>query len=135
MRHQPSNSEQQQLEAFSPSELLHYFLTRVIESEELWGLGDSSNWVMRETGEITSLPVWPYKTFAASCALDDWEDYSPCAVSLEHFVYQLLPVMDKQDIKVEIFPYKTRTGRLMESRELASLLEGMMESGEYYMEG
>lgn len=135
MKYLPSETELKELESCDPKEQLDFFLTRVIESEELWGLGNTSGWVMKEINEQTILPVWPYEIFAANCATSEWQDYTATAVSLEHFVYKLLPIMSKQNIKVEIFPSKSLPGSLMKATELASLFEGMMESGEYYMEG
>lgn len=135
MKYQPSETELQELELYDPKEQLHFFLSRVIESEELWGLGNASGWVMKEINEQSILPVWPYEIFAENCAAMEWQDYTATAVSLEHFVYKLLPIMNKQNIKVEVFPSKSHPGSLVKATELASLFEGMMESGEYYMEG
>ena len=135
MKYQPSETELQELETCDPKEQLHFFLTRVIESEELWGLGNSSGWIMKETNDQTILPVWPYEIFATNCATNEWQDYAACAVSLEHFVYKLLPIMSGKNIKVEVSPSQSQPGSLLDATELASVFEGMMESGEYYMEG
>jgi hypothetical protein len=135
MKYHPSNNELAEIESYSAKERLHYFLTRAIESEEVWGLSNQSGWVMKEQNERTILPVWPYQVMAAKCAENEWQDYVPGAVSLEHFVYKLLPTMISQDIKVEILPTKNHPGTLLNAGELSSLFEGMLESGEYYMEG
>jgi hypothetical protein len=135
MKYQPSHNELSAIESYSENERLHYFLTRVIESEEVWGLSNPSGWVMREQDEQAILPVWPYRILAAKCTGNKWKDYVPGAVSLEHFVYNLLPTMNSQDIYVEIMPTSNQPGILMNAKQLASLFEGMLESGEYYMEG
>jgi len=135
MKYKPSNTELSELDSYSTKERLHYFLTRAVESEEVWGLSNQSGWVMREADEQTILPVWPYQGLAENCAENEWQNYVPGAVSLEHFVYKLLPVMIAQEIKVEILPTTNQPGNLLDARELSSLLEGMLESGEYYMEG
>ena len=135
MKYKPSISELSEVVNYDTKERLHYFLTRAVESEEVWGLSNQSGWVMRDHNNQTILPVWPYQIFAAKCATNEWQDYKPGAVSLEHFVYKLLPVMIAQEIKVEILPTTDQPGELLDARELSSLFEGMLESGEYYMEG
>jgi hypothetical protein len=135
MKYQPSILELSETDTYSAKQRLHYFLTRAVESEEVWGLSNQSGWVMREHDKQTILPVWPYQMFAAKCAINDWQDYKPGAVSLEHFVYKLLPVMIEQEIIVEILASTNQPGNLLDARELSSLFEGMLESGEYYMEG
>jgi hypothetical protein len=72
---------------------------------------------------------------AANCAANEWQDYTAGAVSLEHFVYNLLPVMMEQDIHVEVLPTAGKPGKLLDASNLAAIFEGMLESGEYYMEG
>ncbi|WP_455211094.1 DUF2750 domain-containing protein [Kaarinaea lacus] len=135
MKYRPDAKELSEIESYSRNERLHYFLTRAVESEEVWGLSNQSGWVIREHDNQTILPVWPYQIFAAKCATNEWQDYTAGAVSLEHFVYKLLPVMIAQEIKVEILPSTNQPGNLLDARELSSLFEGMLESGEYYMEG
>lgn len=135
MRYQPSASETLEVESYSAQERLHYFLSRAIEAEEIWGLSNQAGWVMKEDNNITTLPVWPYEIFAANCATSEWQNYSPGAVSLEHFVYKLLPIMIGQSIKVELLPTANCPGTLLDAGKLAELFEGMLESGEYYMEG
>ena len=135
MKYQPSIIEKLEVETYSESDRLHFFLTRAIESEEVWGLSNPSGWVMKEDNNRSILPIWPYEIFAANCASNQWQDYAPAAVSLEHFVYNLLPIITKQEIGVEIFPTTNQSGSLLEASKLAELFEGMLESGEYYMEG
>ena len=135
MKFKPSSTELSEVESYNANERLHYFLTRAVESEEVWGLSNQSGWVMKEANEHTILPVWPYKQLADDCATNEWQNYIPGAVSLEHFVYNLLALMEKEDIKVEVFPTATQPGLSVEANELAAQFEGMIESGEYYMEG
>jgi hypothetical protein len=135
MKFKPSNTELLELDSYDANERLHFFLTRTIESEEVWGLSNPSGWVMKDSDDQTILPAWPYEQMAKICAVNEWQNYKPGAVSLEHFVYTLLPVMVEQNIKVEILPTTNQPGNLLDAEELASIFEGMLESGEYYMEG
>ena len=135
MRYSVNASELLEVESYKPEQRTHYFLTRAIEAEEVWGLSNPSGWVMKNENKTTILPVWPNEQMAARCAGDEWCEYTAASVSLEHFVYQLLPAMQAQDIRVELLPTPGRPGSLVNARELAAIFEGLMESGEYYMEG
>lgn len=136
MIYKPSESELVEIETLSADQRLHYFLTRVIESEEVWGLGDeASGWIIKDSDEKTLITVWPYEILAAAFATQSGDGQAPVAVSLEQFVYSLLPVIHQQNIHLEILPTGSLPGKLMPAQALAAILEGMMESGEYYMEG
>lgn len=134
MRKNPSITELQAVKSYTTQQRLQFFLTRVVESEEIWGLGNTSGWVIGGDNE-SYLPVWPYSALATECATGEWEDYQSNSVSLEHFVYSLLPLMEKQGIQVEILPAVNQPGIQIKSAQLATILEQLMESGEYFMEG
>jgi hypothetical protein len=136
VRYKPSDSELLEIETLSAEQRMHYFLTRTIESEEIWGLGDEhSGWVLKEVDGKTIIPIWPYEMLATACAQQEWDNQTPIAVSLEQFVYAILPKIEQQNIQIEILPTTSQPGMLIDPRSLSSIIEGMMESGEYYMEG
>ena len=135
MKYLISTTELQQVDSWPPQERLQYFLGRAIESEEVWGLSNPSGWVMKDVDNKSILPVWPYEQMASLCAANEWQDYTASAVSLEHFVYKLLPIMVDQDIRVEILPTSSSGGECMDASELASIFDSLLETGEYYMEG
>jgi len=70
-----------------------------------------------------------------TCAIDERQDTAPGAVSLERFVYKLLPVMMQQDIHTKILPTAGKPVKRLHTNELTSIYEGMLEPGEHYMEG
>lgn len=135
MRHKPSITEINEISEAAEEERLLYFLTRAIESEEVWGIGDHKNWLLKEIDNQQVLPVWPYEILVKECINPDDEDKTQDAISLEQFVYHVLQTMIKQDIGVEVLPTKTQSGKIISAQDLMNLLEGMMDSGEYYLEG
>jgi hypothetical protein len=135
MRYEPSSNELSAMAAMPAQERLHYFLTRSVESEEIWGLGDGSGWVVKEVDGRTLLPVWPYRVLAGVCAEGEWEDQVPSAVSLEHFLHHVLKIMMDQDIQVEVLPTTAAEGEALDAGRLLSLFESMLDSGEYFLEG
>jgi hypothetical protein len=135
MRYEPSFKEFHEITHATEEVRLQYFLTRTIESEEVWGIGDNKNWLLKEIGDQLLLPVWPYERFAEAWVVSSNEDNIRDAVSLEQFVYHILPTMIQQDISVEVLPTENKPGKIITARELSSLFEGLMESGEYFLEG
>lgn len=135
MRYVVTTDELTQVESYGPQDRLQYCLNRIIEAEEVWGLSNQSGWVMKEIDNQIFLPIWPYEQMATGCAINEWQAYRADAISLDYFVYKLLPVMMKQDINAEILPSAVKPGERLAAGELAAILDGMMESGEYYMEG
>ena len=120
----------------SAVERLHYSLQCVIETEEVWGLGDSSGWILKTLDEATTcLPIWPFKDYTVEMNVGDWDDQSPVSVSLEHFIYQVLGMLKDEDMSVEVFPTRDSSGEIISAHELYEMLEGMVDAGEYYMEG
>jgi hypothetical protein len=135
MQFAPNANEYKAIESMSEFTLLEYFITRVAEVEEVWGLGDASGWVMREAGDVISLPVWPYRQLAIESAIDEWETQVSNAVSMEHFISKVLKMLIDANIKVEIMPRSSRHGQLIDPQELLQLFESVIESGEYYIDG
>jgi len=136
MRYAPYDNEYQAAANLSESEQMEYFLTRVFETEEVWGLDDGAEWVYREhTDGSQSLPLWPYEKFAKDAAVDLWADTQPQAESLEDFMYHTLEMLIEDDVMVEIMPMPTKTGCLVSPHRLLSILTGMIDAGEYRMDG
>jgi hypothetical protein len=135
MHFEPSPQEYAALQAMSGRALMEYFIIRVAEVEEVWGLGDETGWVMRELEGQTTLPVWPYQQLASQCAVRDWNDQKCKSVSLEHFMSHILMLLIDKDIQIEIMPAENSEGFIMDPQQLSTLFESLLETGEYYLEG
>lgn len=135
MRTKPSESELTNLPTWSQDERLHYFLTRAVEAEEIWSLGNASGWELREQDGRTLAAVWPYQDLARLNLSADGLSASPQATSLDHFFEKILPIMIEQGIDLEVLSLPAIPGKLIAAAELHALLESMLESGEYFLEG
>jgi len=135
MHYAPTLNELSLLEGISPPERLNYFLTRAMEAEEVWVLGNESGWVMSEQDDQAALPIWPYNVLAEDCAQGDWQANAPDSVSLEHFVYNLLPQLSEREIHIEIMPSNTQKGLVFEASALLEILERKIDASEYFIEG
>jgi len=135
MQFKPTQNELDTFSKMKAAERMQYFLSRTIEAEEVWGINDYAGWVLRDIGDNVVLQVWPYKQLCSDYIISQSESYMPGAVSIEHFVDNLLQIMMEQDIDIDIFPTKEANGIRIKAAELYEILNNMLESGEYYMEG
>lgn len=135
MRYTPYDYEYSALVEMSDNQLLEFFLTRVFETEEVWGLDDSVEWVFREEDGQATLPVWPYQNLALEAAVGPWQSHSPMDSSLEEFITNTLSAMIEDEVMIEIIPRQQRKGCIISPHQLLSILEGMMDAGEYTLEG
>lgn len=136
MRYEPYEDEYASVPRMNDAELLQYFLSRIYETEEVWGLKEGgANW-MTYTPEGEELqPLFAYKRYAEEAAVEDWEVMIPVAESLEFFMERTLKRLEEQNIVLEVMPRQSGRGSLVTARQLYSILEGMIDSGEYTMEG
>jgi hypothetical protein len=133
MRYAPTQQELQEIGTMPAPLRLQYFLTRVIEAEEVWGLADPQGWVMREEGNKVILPIWPYRQCADACIVE--QDMESHATSLDHFVERILHTLVADNIYLDVLPSRDTSGALLSAVELQSMFKSLMESGEYFIEG
>ncbi len=135
MRYEPYEDEYAAVPLMTDAELMEYFLYRVFETEEVWGLKENSTKFIQEEGEQVTQPVWPYKRYAEEAAVGKWAMYVSAAVSLEFFMEQILHQLAREDVLLDIMPRPSGAGCLVSPQRLFSILEGMLESGEYSLDG
>lgn len=135
MQFSPTVSEINMMSELSSNERLHYATSRMCECEETWGLGDEHGWTIQQRDGHELIAIWPYQQLAGDCCTDERQSLSPLSSSLEHFIYTTLTQCHEQKIMIEVMPLPDQAGRLLAAHDLFDLLEGMMESGEYHMEG
>lgn len=131
MRYSPTPSEMLCLDRMKPDERLHYFISRTMESEELWRLCDADGWVIREESGTVLMPVWPYEGLAQACA---GKGEAADAVSLEYFIYHELNSLHADGIGVEIFPAE-QAGVRMSAAKLFRIFEAKIDQEQYFIEG
>lgn len=86
-----------------------YFIKKVADSEEVWGLYDGG-WATADDGEGNMcIPFFPRKEFAQNCAVEEWSSYQPESIDLHEFIEDWLSGMKKDKVKASIFPNNTDT--------------------------
>lgn len=134
MRYEPYKDEYAAVPNMTDEELLEYFLYRILETDELWGLKDGPQWLTRQIDGQKTLPVWPYKRFADDAATGEWKNLTPTADSLDFFIYQTLNKQAMRDVIIEIMPRSSGAGCLINPQRLVTILEETMHAGEYTLE-
>ena len=99
-----------------------YFLQRVVESGEVWGL-DGEGWALAldDSGRDV-LPLWPAPEFAAICATRLWSGFQPRAIRLKDLVENVLPQLEEEGMPVGIFFTPEGQGHPVSARELIDAL-------------
>lgn len=134
MRYSPYPAEINAVSDMNDAQLLEYFLTRVYETEEVWGLDDGCEWVMVERDGQATLAIWPYRHFALEAARQHWQDVEPTAESLEDFVYETLGMLMNDDSMLLVMGSSPERGCLVSPHRLYDIFTGMMNSGEYVLD-
>jgi hypothetical protein len=99
-----------------------YFLQRVAESGEVWGL-DGEGWALAlDDAGRDVLPLWPTPEFAAICATRLWAGFQPRAIKLQELLDNVLPQLAEEGMPVGIFFTPEGQGHPVSARELIEAL-------------
>ena len=99
-----------------------YFLQRVVESGEVWGL-DGEGWALAlDDAGRDVLPLWPAPEFAALCATRLWSGFQPRAIRLQELLEHVLPQLEEEGMPVGIFFTPEGQGHPLSARELIDAL-------------
>jgi hypothetical protein len=134
MRYQPYEDEYAAVPGMTDEEILEYFLYRIFETDEVWGLKQGQRWLTREIDGQETLLVWPYKRYADEAAVADWQGLSPVADSLDYFIYQVLNKVASQGLMIEIMPRNFAAGCLIKPQRLFGFLDNMKDSRDFVLD-
>ncbi|WP_148273233.1 DUF2750 domain-containing protein [Stigmatella aurantiaca] len=119
-----SDARLQAVLALPPERRHAWFLQRVRESGEAWGLY-ANGWALAKDAEGHDvLPLWPTHVFAQLCATRLWAAFEPRRVELTELLEQLLPELAEEAIPVGVFFNPEGEGWPVAAKELGSQLVG-----------
>ncbi|WP_349775614.1 DUF2750 domain-containing protein [Halalkalibacter oceani] len=98
-----SNKEIEVVSKLPISKRYEYFIKKVADFEEVWGLLDEGWAISEDDNGNPLMPFWPKKEFANLCAVDEWKNYKAEQIELEDFLQEWLPGMKVDGIKPSIF--------------------------------
>jgi hypothetical protein len=102
-------------------ERYRYFVSKVVDFDEVWTLKGPDGFVLfatDEDGRCRCLPFWPHPDHAAALAVDMWRDCEPERIDLESFLTNWLPGMTTDNLKVAVFPTPLGTSIIVEPEAL-----------------
>jgi hypothetical protein len=107
-----------------PSRRHAWFLQRVREAGEVWGLY-AEGWALAFDDDGRDvLPLWPTADSARLCATRLWEGFEPRSIPLTELMEQLLPELAQEGIPVGVFFTPTGEGWPVMAAELRAQLLG-----------
>lgn len=131
MTYEPSDEEIASVMRLAGPERYGYFVERVADWQEIWSLKDGGGWVLLWSGDNTVLfPVWPSRNFADACCENDWEQCVPTVISLDEWLDNWTPGLQRDSRLVAVFPLPRGNAVTVSSEQLASDLRGASEQYE-----
>lgn len=135
MLYRAPSSELKSIATMSREQKLHYAAARMLECEEVWSIGDESGWEIHGHDEQPYIMIWPYKQFAEHYCEEVKTESCPLATSIDQLVYSVLQNCLAQKIEINVMPQADSPGCRISASDLYQLLNGMLETGEYVIEG
>lgn len=102
------------------------FLSLVADEREIWVLINSSNEFLKihaEDDDVEYLPVWPHADFAASYVQSSGENLTAKNITVPEFFARWVPGLDRDGLKVGVFPIKDVDVWILDPQELKSDLQ------------
>jgi hypothetical protein len=124
MTQEMSDARLQAVLELPPARRHAWFLQRVRESGEAWGLY-AEGWALAFDDEGRDvLPLWPTSTTARLCATHLWEGFEPRLIPLSHLLEELLPDLAEEGIPIGVFFTPQGQGWPLTAAELRAQLLG-----------
>jgi hypothetical protein len=82
-----------------------YFVKRVADWREAWGLDDGTGWLTGQDDDGRLLmPLWPARRYADACRAEEWADGASRVIVFDQLLDQLLPGLSSEGHLVSVFP-------------------------------
>lgn len=129
MSYRPSEREVAAILTLDGPKRYEHFLKRVADWEEICGLKTSEVWtIVEDEAGRRCIPFWPHHRYAEAYAAGDGS--TPKTILLADFLAKWLPEMERDGLRVAIFPAPAETGVVVEPSRLKEDLEAECEQYE-----
>lgn len=125
-----TNKKRNNILALSENERYEYFIRKVVDFEEVWGLYNDGWALLGDDSGTQVFPFWPEKEFAELCSDDLWKGYTPKPIKLELFLEKWIPGMEKDNLIINIFHTPKSKGKIVKPIELRDDLLHELENYE-----
>ena len=79
-----------------------HFIKMIVTTQNVWGLY-ADGWAVGATSQgQNALPLWSERSLAQLCQSGTWAQHEPTALSLENFIFRMLPYTTKEKVLLSI---------------------------------
>ena len=110
------------------SKRYEYFIKKVADNEELWGLYNDGWAMVADQNGDQMIPFWPRKEFAKACSLEQWNGYNAEPINLYEFIDGWIVDMEKDGLSAAIFYTKDDKGIVVKPERLTKDLNEELEN-------
>ncbi len=123
-----SEKQQNDILARNDDNRYQYLLEQAKQQQCVWILADEVGAVMfTDDDENDLVPIWPEAVFAELWRSEEWQHCEAKAISLEKWVKDWSPGLEKDEINVLVFPNQDNQGLVVEPWELHGRLKGSLQ--------
>ncbi|ASJ76188.1 DUF2750 domain-containing protein [Granulosicoccus antarcticus] len=123
--------EYESVVALESNDRFKYFIGKVAEWQQLWGVKNDEGWLVPEAPEgFEYFPLWPHPKYAQDIADNNFQGYTATEISLDELLEYWLPLFKDDSVRVAIFPDHNWTFWCIEPEELAEVLEAEISNHE-----
>jgi hypothetical protein len=113
--------------ALSGTERYGYFVEKAADGEEVWGLQNEEGWVLIAFENGDAFCLWPHADYARACTVGDWADCAPESISLEELLGELVPALQRDNLRLAIFPTPAGEAVVVDPRDFQEHLKSTFE--------
>lgn len=104
-----------------------YFVTRVADTEMVWGAQRDGRWIVLCGAEGDVVPVWPHSQYVTFDLAWTQQGYDLRPVELDIWLAEELPEMERLRQRIAVFPTAESRGAIVEGAKLKTDLEQELE--------
>ncbi len=113
--------------ALDAPDRLSYFVKKVSDWQQAWGLW-YEGWAQLVGAESsTCLPLWPARQYAECCACKDWSLYGPRAIAIDDLMKTVLVELQEEGGDVAVFPDRNLRCEVLVPEGLAARLQAELD--------
>ncbi len=129
MSYEITNAEIDIIHASDASQKIGYFITKIVEEQELCGIRNSDSFLsIGDEDGNECIPFWPHPQYAEKLIEGGWKDCFVEMLTLSDFLSHWLTGMHKDGVQVALFPDPQGEVILLDPDELKTRInEAMIE--------
>jgi len=114
--------------ALDSNERYNHFISKVADWEKLWSVKSKEGWLVPlAPEEFEYFPLWPHSEYAQNITDKNFPGHNATEISLQELLEHWLPLFEKDNVKVAVFPNMEWTFWCIEPKDLKEDLLNEME--------